>query len=362
MGAFCDDDVKGSAWSASSQPEGSEFVNLVAHEMGHQLGANHTFSMRTEGTGVNVEPASGTTIMSYAGTGEDNVAFFADNYYHNVSILQGLSYLKAQSCHVNQDIDNTVPSVAPLKDYTIPVGTPFVLTGSATDVDENDVLTYTWEQVDNGLVPSSVFGPENNQGANFRSLPPSENPTRYFPLITSVVSGDLTLTNPYVGSTWETLSSVPREFNFAFTARDNALGGGGVASARTKITVVDSGGAFSVTSQENGQLYLAASEQTITWALAGTDAAPILTDLVNIRLSVDGGLTYPYTLAENINNDGSHTVFLPDVVTSAARVRVDAVDNVYYAINARDFSITRDDIVLTYDELDYAVCNNESTT
>ena len=362
IGAFCDDDVKGSAWSASSQPEGSEFVNLVAHEMGHQLGANHTFSMRTEGTGVNVEPASGTTIMSYAGTGEDNVAFFADNYYHNVSILQGLSYLKAQSCHVNQDIDNTVPSVAPLKDYTIPVGTPFVLTGSATDVDENDVLTYTWEQVDNGLVPSSVFGPENNQGANFRSLPPSENPTRYFPLITSVVSGDLTLTNPYVGSTWETLSSVPREFNFAFTARDNALGGGGVASARTKITVVDSGGAFSVTSQENGQLYLAASEQTITWALAGTDAAPILTDLVNIRLSVDGGLTYPYTLAENINNDGSHTVFLPDVVTSAARVRVDAVDNVYYAINARDFSITRDDIVLTYDELDYAVCNNESTT
>jgi subtilisin-like proprotein convertase family protein len=362
IGAFCDDDVKGSAWSASSQPEGSEFINLVAHEMGHQLGANHTFSMRTEGTGVNVEPASGTTIMSYAGTGEDNVAFFADNYYHNVSILQGLDYLKAQSCHVNEDIDNTVPTVAPLMDYTIPVGTPFVLTGSATDVDEDDILTYTWEQVDNGLVPSSVFGPENTQGANFRSMPPSENPTRYFPLITSVVSGELTLSSPYVGSTWETLSSVPREFNFAFTARDNALGGGGVASARTKITVVDSGGAFSVTSQDNGQLYLAASEQTITWALAGTDAAPILTDLVNIRLSVDGGLTYPYTLAENINNDGSHTVDLPDVVTSTARVRVDAVDNVFYAINARDFGITRDDIVLTYDELDYAVCNNKSTT
>ena len=362
IGVFCDDNVKGSAWSASSQPEGSEFVNLVAHEMGHQLGANHTFSMRTEGTGVNVEPASGTTIMSYAGTGEDDVAFFADNYYHNVSILQGLDYLKDQSCHVNEDIDNTVPTVAPLMDYTIPVGTPFVLTGSATDVDEDDILTYTWEQLDDGLVPSSVFGPENTRGANFRSLPPSENPTRYFPLITSVVSGELTLSSPYVGSTWETLSSVAREFNFAFTARDNALGGGGVASARTKITVVDSGGAFSVTSQDNGQLYLAASEQAITWALAGTDAAPILTDLVNIRLSVDGGVTYPYTLAENINNDGSHTVDLPDVVTSAARVRVDAVDNVFYAINARDFSITRDDIVLTYDELDYAVCNNKSIT
>lgn len=362
IGAFCDDEVKGSAWSASSEPEGSDFINLVAHEMGHQLGANHTFSMRTEGTGVNVEPASGTTIMSYAGTGEDNVAFFADNYYHNVSILQGLDYLKAQTCHVNKNIENSVPTVTALADYAIPVGTPFVLTGSATDVDENDVLTYTWEQVDNGLVPSSVFGPENTQGANFRSLPPSENPTRYFPLLTSVISGDLTLSSPYVGSTWETLSLVPREFNFAFTVRDNATGGGGVASTRTKITVIDSDGAFSVTSQGDGQLYLAASEQTITWAVAGTDVTPILTESVNIRLSVDGGLTYPYTLAENVNNDGSHKVDLPDVVTSTARVRVDAVDNVFYAINARDFGITRDDIVLTYDELDYAVCNNESAT
>ena len=34
--------------------------------------------------------------MSYAGTGADDLAFFADNYYHNVSIIQGLNYLKSQ--------------------------------------------------------------------------------------------------------------------------------------------------------------------------------------------------------------------------------------------------------------------------
>ena len=363
IGAFCNDSVKGSAWSASTQPEGSYFVNLVAHEMGHQLGANHTFSMRTEGTGTNVEPGSGTTIMSYAGvTGPDDVAIYGDDYYHNVSILQGLNYLKSQSCQVNKDIDNNVPTVKELENYTIPVGTPFILTGSATDVDESDLLTYTWEQVDDGLVPSSVFSSENIQGANFRSLPPSESSTRYFPLITSVISGDLTLSDPNIESTWETLSTVPREFNFAFTVRDNAVGGGGVASTRTKITVVDREGAFQVTSQGDAPIYLTASEQTVTWAVAGTNAAPILAELVNIRLSADGGLTYPYSLAENINNDGSHKVQMPDLVTAQARVRVESVNNIFYAINSRDFAITRDDIVLTFSQLNYPVCNNESVT
>ena len=93
IGSVCNSATKGSAWSASSQPRGSRYVNLVAHELGHQLGANHTFSFNSEGTGVNVEPASGTTIMSYAGTGFDDIAFYADNYYHNVSVVQALSLI-----------------------------------------------------------------------------------------------------------------------------------------------------------------------------------------------------------------------------------------------------------------------------
>ena len=50
IGSVCNSATKGSAWSASSQPRGSRYVNLVAHELGHQLGANHTFSFRSEGT------------------------------------------------------------------------------------------------------------------------------------------------------------------------------------------------------------------------------------------------------------------------------------------------------------------------
>ncbi|MGY8863424.1 MAG: reprolysin-like metallopeptidase, partial [Pseudomonadales bacterium] len=368
IGSVCGNTTKGSAWSASGSPRGRSFVNLVAHEMGHQIGANHTFSYTTEGTLVNVEPASGSTIMSYAGTGADDLAFFADNYYHNVSIIQGLNYLKSQTCHVSTPIENNVPTVDPLINYTIPVGTPFVLTGSASDVDASDNLTYTWEQKDNGLVPSDVFGPTNTQGANFRSLLPSQEPTRYLPLLSSVISGNLTLEDPFIGSPWETLSTVPREFNFALTVRDNAIGGGGVAYRDMTVTVVDNDGddsevgAFSVTSQALGNVYIAGSPRIVTWDVAGTDLAPISVTNVSITMSTDGGLTYPYSLAERATNDGSHEIILPDVVTNTARIRVAAVGNIFYAINAQDFSTTLDDIVLTVDQLNYGVCQNDSVT
>ena len=360
IGSVCNSATKGSAWSASSQPRGLRFVNLVAHELGHQLGANHTFSMYSEGTGVNVEPASGTTIMSYAGTGYDDIAFYADNYYHNVSIGQALDYLQSRTCHVNTDNGNAVPEVSPAPSYTIPIGTPFVLAGSATDADSSDTLTYTWEQIDDGVVTTDVFGPSNAQGANFRSLLPSTDPERYFPRLSSVLSGELTQPNPFPGGTWETLSLVPRSFDFAFTVRDNATGGGGVASVTSTVDVVDNGGAFAVTSQNLGNVYIAGSARTVTWNVGGTDEAPISTSSVDITMSVDGGQTYPYSLAEGIPNNGSYEVTMPDVVTTTARIKVSPIGNVYYSVNTQDFSTTIDDIVLTVDQLDYGVCQGDS--
>ena len=189
---------------------------------------------------------------------------------------------------------------------------------------------------------------------------------RYFPLLSSVISGELTLDDPYIGSPWETLSTVPREFNFAFTARDNSSGGGGVAYTDMKVTVVDNDGddtivgAFSVTSQGLANVYIAESPRMVNWNVAGTDQAPISVSNVDITMSTDSGLTYPYYLAENTVNDGSHEITMPDVVTSTARIRVAAVGNIFYAINTQDFGITRDDIVLTVNQLDYSVCQNNS--
>jgi len=67
IGCICDTG-KGSGFTTRSVPQGDDFdIDFVVHEVGHQLGANHTFTMGTERSGNNMEPGSGVTIMGYAG-------------------------------------------------------------------------------------------------------------------------------------------------------------------------------------------------------------------------------------------------------------------------------------------------------
>ncbi|MBT8177841.1 MAG: proprotein convertase P, partial [Eudoraea sp.] len=257
IGSVCKDDQKGSAYSSSLNPQGDQFdIDYVAHELGHQFGANHTWSFESEGTQVQVEPASGSTIMGYAGIVQgNNVQPSSDPYFHYISIFQIANYLEVNSCAQELPLSNNPPVILTLADYFIPKSTAFVLTGSASDPDTTDILTYTWEQIDDGVVTTETFGPENPNGANFRSLPPTTDPSRYFPRLSEVVQGNLTLTNPPINSAWETVSNIEREMNFALTVRDNALGGGQVSSDVMKVEVVNNAGPFAVTSQETTQSY-----------------------------------------------------------------------------------------------------------
>ena len=91
IGCVCVDGQKGSGFSSHSftdndgGPNMDDFfdIDYVPHEIGHQMGGNHTFSQSNEGTGVNYEPGSGTTIMGYAGiTGANDVQDHSDPYFH----------------------------------------------------------------------------------------------------------------------------------------------------------------------------------------------------------------------------------------------------------------------------------------
>src|SRR5690606_30855529 len=272
-------------------PEGDWFdIDYVAHEMGHQLGANHTFSHGWEGTGANVEPGSGSTIMGYAGITFYNVQAHSDDYFVYKSIQQVQTNLQNKPCAQNTDLTNQPPVVDAGEDYNIPQGTPFKLTGTATDPD-GDVMVYNWEQNDSGNSNTtdinSRVSPTKNIGPNFRSHPHTTEPVRYMPKFQYVLADQLTR-----WQNWESVNTVSRALNFAFTARDNNAEGGQTATDLMRVNVRSQAGPFVVTNPAEDQDVDLDTTMMIEWDVAGTDADPINTSNVKISLSLDEGDTF----------------------------------------------------------------------
>ncbi|BAP31566.1 uncharacterized protein CHSO_2529 [Chryseobacterium sp. StRB126] len=342
IGCICTNGSKGSGYTspADSIPSGDNFdIDYVAHEMGHQFGGNHTFSMNNEGTGANMEPGSGSTIMGYAGITGQDIQPHSDAFFHAISIQQITNNIKAKTCSVNTNTGNAIPTANAGLDYTIPKGTPFVLTGTGTDAD-GDSLTYIWEQMDNASSSqtgaSSAASATKASGPNFRSWAPTTVPTRYFPRMASVLAGSTTTAGTEI--TVEALSSVARTLNFRFTVRDNKAGGSGNNSDDAVITVNSTAGPFAVTSQNSATTYTGGSSQTVTWDVAGTTANNVNTANVDILWSTDSGNTWS-TLLSATPNDGSQAVTIPNVTTTTGRIMVKGSNHIFFDVNNANISV-----------------------
>jgi len=344
---------KGAGLTGFSNPVGDVFyVDLLAHEIGHQFSALHTFNGTTMNCGgartsdSAFEPGSGSTIMAYASIcGAENLQASSDDYFHAHSIEQITNFVKngnsfgggGASCGVRVASANRAPVATAAADFTIPANTAFKLAGSANDAD-GDALTYTWEQFDAGnntgdATTAATLAVDNGTRPLFRSLPPSNSPSRTLPRLSVVVNGNTTIGGYPVAEAYPTKT---RELNFRFTVRD---ANGGTAFDETVVNVENTGAAFAVTSPSAGDVWQSSVLGVVQWNVAGTNRAPINCPQVDILLSTDGGASFSTVLASAVSNDGSADVAVPAIDNSRARVMVRCSNDTFFAVSSTDFQL-----------------------
>jgi PKD repeat protein len=324
---------KGRGYTGRANPTGDAFdIDYVAHEMGHQFGGYHVMNTcsRSGNGQTEVEPASGSSIMGYAGICSSNVQnnSHADFAYVNIrDISNNIKTGNSSSCAAITTLTNTPPTASAGLDYTVPISTAYILEGTGSDADGNSSLTYAWAQNDPAQSPGSGAPASTySVGPLYRALPPSTSPNRYMPALATVLANSL-------NSTWEKTPSVARTMNFSFIVRDNSVGAGQTASDLMKVTVSAAAGPFSITSQNTATTWTAATTQTVTWNVANTNTGAVNTPSVNIFLSTNGGLLYPITIATNIANTGTAVITVPSVTTTTGRLMVRGAGNIFYDIN-----------------------------
>jgi hypothetical protein len=266
--------------------------------------------------------------MAYAGIcSPQDIQAHSDPYFHTINFDEiitnittgstGLSGCALVTATGNNPPVATVGGTA----YTIPFGTPFILTGSAFDAD-GDPLTYYWEQFDLGS--ASAPGSPLSSGPRFRSYSPTTTPDRIVPNYPNVLSGTVPI--------GEILPTGPQNARFRLTVRDNRSVGGGVNYDVNYCNLtIAAAGPFTVASPT---LWAPGTAQTVTWTVNGTDVSPVSCSMVNILISDDGGLTFPYTLAFNTPNDGSELIVVPGISSTNVRMKVEAAGNIFFAITS----------------------------
>ncbi|HHQ4542021.1 TPA: reprolysin-like metallopeptidase [Aeromonas veronii] len=313
------------------------FVNTFSHELGHMFGAGHTFNAHADGRNAPTawEPGSGSSIMGYAGLfGSQDVHSRSEGHFHSKSIEQMLDHIKereknaADRCGQIAARDNQAPSVEvhpASQSRVIPANTAFMLSGSGVDND-NDPLTFTWEQVDLGdatFTASQLRAGLQANGPVYRYIAPTTSPVRHFPSLATQLKGEAEK-----GDVWV---NVPRTLNFRLVARD---GKGGGAYEETSVEVVDTGSQTFKIEPASDQRILVGSPTTVNWQVAGTDRHPVNCQRVDISYSNDEGKSWQ-PLVNGVSNNGAHEVTIPANAGSAVRLKLACSDNIFYAITPK---------------------------
>jgi hypothetical protein len=341
IGATCTNSNKGSASTSGTS------VDLAAHEIAHMFNAHHTFNDGTNGScgsflGVNQreadyawEPGSGSTIMSYAGAcGAANLQNGRSLDFHHRNVMDVRAFVAGAgaSCADYAFSGNYPPVVQSVTGpVTVPAKTPFMLDVGFYDP-QDDPVTVSWEQEDTG----TASPPETDDGSRplFRAYPPRDRSSRSFPNEPYVrFNGNVPPPTAITGNlTGETQVTTSRILHFGAILRDGA---DGVTITGVAVTVDAGSGPFAVTTPAASTIWTQGTRKTVTWNPAGTNAGAVNCQNVRILLSVDDGITWSYVLAGSTPNDGSETVTLPFELSVVARIKVEAVGNIFYDMSEK---------------------------
>ncbi len=339
LGVVCREGGKAEGVTGSSRPEGDFFdVDYVAHELGHQFAADHTWNGSNGGCGPQqrgpdsaYEPGSGSSIMSYAGLcGADNIASAVDALFHHQSFDQIIGYTTegiGSVCGSDAVSGNTAPQVDAGSDYVVPKQTPLVVSGSATDQEQGSLL-YSWEQRDLGP-QAALTDPDDGRFALFRMLDSSSSPERYLPALATVVSGTPDLS--------ERIPQVAREMTMRLTVKDGA---GGVQSDDIVVSIDGDSGPFEVVSPNGGEQV--GRSKTVEWDTGFTEQAPVSASMVEIYLSTNDGVSFDQ-LIDTVDNTGSANINFPVGIQSQdARLMIKGAGNIFYDVSDAAFQLDSD--------------------
>ncbi len=339
--------------TGNSSPVGDSFdVDYVAHEMGHQFGANHTFNSVLGSCGggnraasAAYEPGSGVTIMAYAGIcGIDDLDQHSIAYFHTWSFDEIYNFSvtgTGNGCAVQSATGNNPPfaSIGATANFVIPYKTPFTITGVGSDPD-GDAITYSWEEFDKTTTGGAWNAPALDAPI-FRPFSPVTSASRTFPKLSDILNNVTTI--------GEILPTYARTLKFRLTVRDNRSGGGGVThnDDTLKVQVINTSTPFKVTVQNAAVIWNSGSSQTVTWDVSSSNISPISCANVKISFSTDGGLTFPNVVAASTPNDGTELITVPTTLTTQARIKIEAVGNIFFDINDVNFTIQASSAILS---------------